>query len=1474
MDANSSRWHRVTPSTFPWEDEAIDFLRSRIADADPNRAWSNFEFISGGVISEVDVFLLTRKGAYLIEIKSTPGRLAGDQQRWTFHRPDGGRSPMENPLLVTNRKAKRIKSLLAAKWSKVAGPNAGREPPFIQPLVFLSDPNLEIGLDRDARAHICGRDGSSVTESGALPGIFAVVNGIGAVEANNPRFRQLNTPTTKAVADALDAIGIKESDHTRRVGSWVLRLGTVTERPGIQDFVADHQSSPGVQRRVRIYSKPVQMSDDQATSLRLAADREFLAAERVQHPNVVRAFERTDIDLGWAVVFEHDPTAVRLDLWMASLDEVTMDDRLGILRQLAETMQAVHRRKITHRALSPGSVLVRPGRDGEPPWVVMITDFSLAGRDHPASSAAQCLGTRGSRSRLGLPSAAPGDVELLADESALLFQAPERFTEDEPDGVSLDVFSFGAIAFQVLAGRPPGDTRDAVRQALHAGRGLQLSAVVPGVAGALHDLVLEATRPVVSDRSPSFDDVLAWLNLAEEELTAPTFGAEPEPSAVEVDPLDAKAGAVLADGAVVVRRLGRGSTAVALLVDRGESVAPRNVVYKVSLGGDADGRLRDEARILGDLKHNSVVTSHGLIELTGRPVLVEALAGERSLSEELRRNGTPGIEFLHRWGHDLLDAVRYLEDQGRAHRDIKPENLGVTEVGANKEQHLVLFDFSLASASSTDLGAGTPPYLDPFLAQRPEKRWDPAAERYAGAVTLYEMATGEVPQWGDGRSDPAFTTDEAALDAVLFDAAARGPLEDFFARALRRDPSERFGNGEEMLRAWGRVFDDLDVTQQVEAGDEDEAGAGPRRTSPGDLPESLSVDDPVVSLGASARVVSALDRLQVSTVRQLAALVPADVTRARRISPKVRRRILTLRGQVLARFADDLAATPRAATTVPDSSAPSAVVEIEPAGRLDLDALAPMLVPAAGSKGPKGSTQTAVRMMLGVVRVPGAEDDDWPSQSAVADALALTRGRLGQIGPTARRHWAQLEPLSSVRDEVVDLVVADGGVMAVRELEPLLIEARGSGLPPGQAAVAARAVIRAAIEAEESGTGPASRIVVRRRGRRVVVAIEPGVDGDRPDVGGPSLAAYATALGDRADEVVSVAGDVVPQDRAVTLLRGVVPPEGVSLGDGRLIRLAAASSQHVASSSSLELYPLDLAPLRAVRLARAALASATALTADEVRDRVHARFSGITLPERPGLDLVLADADVAVEWVEEEGKYLRADTAVGDLTSMTSVAQRRPTTFGRPPRRSAPPTEATDPAATQALGLEGRLVRSLDHGGFLALRVPTTQGPALRRELARFTGDPHRMVAVDLEAWFLDELRAEASEHKARWTTLLKADLAGPGSEDYTKLRILTAVAAAKVEQRVLAAGARVIAWNPGVLVRYSEMAVVDRLRNRAGLADSDLQTLWLVAFGPTTEPKPTIDGQPVPVLGASEWVDVPRAWLEFAHRHHLATAT
>ena len=83
MEATSPRWQAITDSEFPWEREALAFVRDRLSDHDPYRAWANFEFIADdGSINEVDLLVLTTKGFYLVEIKSRPGTVEGDQGTW------------------------------------------------------------------------------------------------------------------------------------------------------------------------------------------------------------------------------------------------------------------------------------------------------------------------------------------------------------------------------------------------------------------------------------------------------------------------------------------------------------------------------------------------------------------------------------------------------------------------------------------------------------------------------------------------------------------------------------------------------------------------------------------------------------------------------------------------------------------------------------------------------------------------------------------------------------------------------------------------------------------------------------------------------------------------------------------------------------------------------------------------------------------------------------------------------------------------------------------------------------------------------------------------------------------------------------------------------------------------------------------------------------------------------------------------
>ena len=77
------------------------------------------------------------------------------------------------------------------------------------------------------------------------------------------------------------------------------------------------------------------------------------------------------------------------------------------------------------------------------------------------------------------------------------------------------------------------------------------------------------------------------------------------------------------------------------------------------------------------------------------------------------------------------------------------------------------------------------------------------------------MATGTLPQWGDGKTDPSHLHCEITLEAELFEASLRGELTDFFERAFRREVSERFDNAEEMLRHWRDCFAGIDSFEAI-----------------------------------------------------------------------------------------------------------------------------------------------------------------------------------------------------------------------------------------------------------------------------------------------------------------------------------------------------------------------------------------------------------------------------------------------------------------------------------------------------------------------------------------------------------------------------------------------------------------------------------------------------------------------------------
>ncbi len=210
------------------------------------------------------------------------------------------------------------------------------------------------------------RDREAAGEQRARPGIVAALTRWAPGAADDPGSRRIDRPLARAVSQALDQIGIRPSQRSRRVGDYALGE-LIGEGPNWQDWSAEHVAAKGVRARVRLYPVGRGSGAEAREANRRAAEREFRILQGVNHPGILRAESFTLHERGAALIFEHDPRAIRLDHFLRHrADQLTIDLRLGLLRQIAEALRYAHEKKLVHRTLSPQSILVSDPESASP----------------------------------------------------------------------------------------------------------------------------------------------------------------------------------------------------------------------------------------------------------------------------------------------------------------------------------------------------------------------------------------------------------------------------------------------------------------------------------------------------------------------------------------------------------------------------------------------------------------------------------------------------------------------------------------------------------------------------------------------------------------------------------------------------------------------------------------------------------------------------------------------------------------------------------------------------------------------------------------------------------------------------------------------------------------------------------------------------------------------------------------------------
>lgn len=1417
MSLSAARWHVIAESNFAWEREALDWLRSNLPDRDSWHVWTNFEFIDDeGKVSEVDALVLSPAGLFLVEIKSRPGVLRGDAHSWTWT-TDGRSSTYDNPVILANRKAKRLASLLRRQ---PAITKAKIRLPFVEPAIFLSSSSLSCQLEGLAKTATFqhGRPGTLDD-----PGIVgALANGI-----TNRATMTVDAAQARAIARGLAEAGIRPSNKHRQVGDYRLTK-LLAEGEGFQDWEANHVSIDTVHRRVRIYTVATASSPEIRTTRVRQARREFEILEGIDHPGILKVKDYKETELGPALIFDHDPKAVRLDHLLRERGKtLTITQRLQLVRDIAETLKYAHSKRLYHRALGPQSILVHGLDTGA--MHLRLMNWQTASRNvGDLSSPYTVHRTTGTR-----------HVEDYVEDPGLIYLAPETTRADPAQGPSLDVFSLGCIAYYLFSGLPPAESVLDLTAKLRVGQGLRLSDTMDGCGSRQQELIQFATYPDLLARYDSIQGFLDDLDRVEDELTTP----DPEAT---VDPSIASTGDRLEGGFTVVKRVGRGSSSDALLVRKDGS--EEELILKVACDIAHNDRLITEGEVLARLHHQNIVAHRETLTVAGRTALLLKSAGTRTLAEKIKDEGRLSLDMLQRFGEELMEAVNHLEAEGVAHRDIKPENIGIAE-NRNKKLQLVLFDFSLCRTPADNITAGTHPYLDPFLSMRRPPRWDLYAERFALAVTLYEMAVGQPPVWGDGQTSPGMLDVEASIESEVFDPVTREGFTNFFVKSLKRDFKERFDNAEEMLRAWRAIFTARQAGHPVEStADTGFAAAALTATTLTTMAE----------LGYSLEAQDVLERMGIHNARELLAVDRIRFRYLRGVGDKIRKEI-RLTAKELARLRPDLTQGRAAAHDDEDAD-----------GAVSVNELAAQLLPRrpAGDDRPE---EAALAHYLGLDDAVKA--GVWPSLGDSAQAGEVDRTTLTATLIKARERWLKNPAFTELRLQIDSLLRSQGQVMSAAEGAMALLALRGcAAQDDAERLRQATAVLRAAVEAEAHLDQPRFEAFDHQPSMLIASA--------------SAWADYARQLGAAAD-ACALADPLLPPSRVLETLESVPLPQSSAapqaagalpigpLTPTRLLRLAASASRKAAVSSRQEIYPRGMAPLQALKQSLGALVGAPELTVADIQGRVHGRYpEAAGLPQRPELDRLLDESGAPLAWdataADGRGAFRLATLGRAQTAGTTTQFSRHATLLAA--------HASGDNDVVQAAAVEERLVRGLQQGGMLVLTVhPRIARRAEAELLHRFgapSTNPAPLQRINFDALLLAALRDQAKTAGVDWSIVLQADAADRGSRHWINLQRLVQRTLPALRSALLNSPAPVLLVSAGLLARYDLMGLITELEESAG-RPAHTHSVWLLL--PTShQGLPVIDGVAVPMVNNihnTRALALPQAWIENKHRAKTATA-
>ena len=208
-------------------------------------------------------------------------------------------------------------------------------------------------------------------------------------------------------------------------------------------------------------------------------------------------------------------------------------------------------------------------------------------------------------------------------------------------------------------------------------------------------------------------------------------------------------------------------------------------------------RFLREAQAAASLSHPGIVVIYdaGDDPKLGLPFIAMEYVPGRSLRQLLEKGGRIAPRWALRMGAILSDALRVAHEAGIIHRDIKPANVLLRAPdGAAKIADFGVARLSTSELTSTGASLGSPAYMSPE--QIRGGAVDGRSDLFSLATLLYEALCGKRPFTGDDLASLTYSIAHETPIPISRRARNLPPgLDEFFERALAKNPEHRFADG-------------------------------------------------------------------------------------------------------------------------------------------------------------------------------------------------------------------------------------------------------------------------------------------------------------------------------------------------------------------------------------------------------------------------------------------------------------------------------------------------------------------------------------------------------------------------------------------------------------------------------------------------------------------------------------------------------